>query len=455
MKRIVITAALLACAFADAADAATLVNQGGRLTYTASGALPVYVSFSSGYQGDVRVYKQTYDHDAIVPTGCTSDGDPGFPVYSCPGVTAVTAIGGNENDVLDAQSLDIPFTADGGASDDNVSGGDAADSLSGGVGDDRLFGATADTLSGGPGLDAGFYTAPEKQLGPVSITLDGVADDGVAGDRLNFLADIEDVDADNRYEFNDPLPTYGPVTLAGTAGGNHLTGSNGPDTITGNGGIDFLDGEAGDDTLLARDGLADRVRCGTGTDTAVVDQFDQVSDTCEVVQRLAPEVILEDTPPTISWRAGSSLGVNAADDRGVVKVQWLDDDRVICTDTAAPFDCEHKPRIEDVGRNTVTAIATDTAGQTSGVTAARTVARFKPVAVSLQVKRSGRRYLATGKVTLPSGVPCSGSVKVGSKTGKLGSSCAFRIAVPRAAKYVASYLGTDAIAPARSKTRRV
>jgi hypothetical protein len=183
-----------------------------------------------------------------------------------------------------------------------------------------------------------------------------------------------------------------------------------------------------------------------------VDQFDQVSDTCEVVQVAGANP--DDAPPRIAWRPGSALGVVAEDDRGVASVQWLDDDRVICTDTAAPFDCDFRPRIEDVGVNTLTAIATDSAGQTAGVWITRMVERFKPVAVSLRVKRSGRRYVASGTVTLPPGVPCSGTVAVGKRTGKLTRTCSFRIVVPRTARYVANYLGTDAIAPQRSKAVR-
>ena len=198
------------------------------------------------------------------------------------------------------------------------------------------------------------------------------------------------------------------------------------------------------------------MRCGEGTDTALVDPFDQVSDTCEVRAGTVevPVVSADDAPPRIAWRAGSALGIVAEDDRGIASVQWLDDDRVICTDTDAPFDCDFRPRIEDVGSNTLIAIATDTAGQTAVAVTSRAVERFKPVAVSLTVKRSGRRYVASGAVTLPAGVPCSGTVAVGKRTGRLSRTCTFRFPVPRASRYVADYRGTDAIAPARSKAVR-
>ena len=166
-----------------------------------------------------------------------------------------------------------------------------------------------------------------------------------------------------------------------------------------------------------------------------------------------PVVIADDAPPRIAWRAGSDLGVVAEDDRGVAMVQWRDDDRVLCTDTEAPYDCEFRPRIQDVGNNTLVAIAVDSAGQTAVAVTSRAVERFTPVAVSLTVKRSGSRYVASGAVTLPAGVPCSGTVVVGKRKGRLSRSCTFRFPVPRASRYVADYLGTTRSLPSARRVR--
>jgi Ca2+-binding RTX toxin-like protein len=452
MKRLMILVALAAGGLAAPAQAATLVNSGGRLTYTATSGADANVSFSYGQTGRVTVIPQPSNRDPVHATGCTTEGSL-FTYYSCAGVTAVTATGSAGDDVFNAGGLVVPLTADGGSGDDSVSGGDTADTLTGGAGDDYLHAGAGDTVSGGSGVDFVAYQPAENRIGPVSITLDGVADDGLAGD-INLLADIEDVDADGRFEFTENLPTYGPVTLVGSAVANRLIGSSGPDTITGGDGIDTLEGEAGDDTLVARDGLADRVRCGAGDDTALVDPYDVVSDTCENVhvagERAAPAPTADDSAPTIAWRPGSALGVSAQDDRGIAGVQWLDDDRVICTDTTAPYDCDYKPTVGDVGRNTLTAIATDTAGQTASVVAAKTVERFAPVAVTLTLK--GR--LASGKVTLPAGVPCAGKVSVGGRTATLRKDCTYRVTVKRAKSYTARYLGTDAVAPRSSKRVR-
>ena len=70
------------------------------------------------------------------------------------------------------------------------------------------------------------------------------------------------------------------------------------------------------------------------------------------------------------------LSVNATDDRGLAKVQFFDDDRLLCEDTAAPFNCAYQPRGGDVGRNTLIAVAIDGAGQTTSAVRAVTVRRF-------------------------------------------------------------------------------
>ena len=55
----------------------------------------------------------------------------------------------------------------------------------------------------------------------------------------------------------------------------------------------------------------------------------------------------DDRPPTLAWTAPAAgvslsanspttLAVNATDDRGLARVQFFDDDRLLCEDTAAP-----------------------------------------------------------------------------------------------------------------------
>jgi dipeptidyl aminopeptidase/acylaminoacyl peptidase len=112
----------------------------------------------------------------------------------------------------------------------------------------------------------------------------------------------------------------GPNLLRGTDRSDFIEGKNGNDDISGNDGSDTicagpgfdlvsgnahndtliggpnrdrLDGGAGDDRILARDGEIDRVSCGPGDDTAILDQVDVIEDatagqpngSCETVQR--------------------------------------------------------------------------------------------------------------------------------------------------------------------------
>jgi hypothetical protein len=428
VKRILIGAGVF-FALAAPAQAATLVNGGGVLTYTSDGD-GGEVTVRDG-QGFVYVTRgATSNPWAIQVYGCEILSSNQF---RCSGVTSVVVEGGSGADHVHTQRLETPAA------------------LNGGSGDDLFYADAGDTVSGGPGVDSAHFGS-ETVAG--AFSLDGVADDGFAGrPPMNLLPDIEDV------WVVDPLtdcvgscppsvPT-GSLTLVGGATGNRLTGASGNDTIAGGGGSDRLQGFGGDDTLNARDGVADRVECGPGTDTAIVDQLDQVI-ACENVDRAEVGYGLEDKPPTIAWAGASAFAVNASDDRGVAKVELLLDGRTLCTDTVAPYECSFTPTVALVGRHTVVALATDSIGQTSSVVRSFSVPRYKPTAVTLNVR--GRT--ASGKVTLPAGVPCSGKVQVGGKTTSLRKDCSYRVTVKRAKSYVTKYLGTKGIAPKRSKRVR-
>lgn len=75
------------------------------------------------------------------------------------------------------------------------------------------------------------------------------------------------------------------ATVLGGAGADTLKGGPEADDIDGGTGDDRLDGQGGDDILRARDGSPDRLTCGSGDDTAVVDQLDEVAADCERVDR--------------------------------------------------------------------------------------------------------------------------------------------------------------------------
>ncbi|MDQ3630919.1 MAG: Ig-like domain-containing protein, partial [Actinomycetota bacterium] len=276
-------------------------------------------------------------------------------------------------------SIDLVF---GGLGNDSITGregnetliGDEGnDVLDGGAGEDTLDGGGgADVYRGGDGIDSAdvIGTAQGRSFAlDLSVTLDDIANDGAAGEGDNVGSDVEDVATDAA---ND--------TLVGTAGFNVLNGRGGNDTIDGGAGNDVLRGGAGNDTILARDGFADRVDCGLDTDTAIVDTLDVVGGNCERVDRAdvgnandvpnPPAVgnATDDRPPNVTLTAPApaatvlrttptTLSATATDDVAIRQVVFMVGERVVCTVTAAPYTCRYQPRGEDVGRNTLLAVA--------------------------------------------------------------------------------------------------
>lgn len=71
--------------------------------------------------------------------------------------------------------------------------------------------------------------------------------------------------------------------LHGGPGHDQVFGGTGRDTLIGGANIDLLNAGAGNDLVLARDGVADRLRCGGGRDIAVIDPGDRIAG-CERVR---------------------------------------------------------------------------------------------------------------------------------------------------------------------------
>jgi hypothetical protein len=356
-------------------------------------------------------------------------GGPGTDTYEAPGPQFDAVIydeaGGvtaSLDDVAnDPDGENVPSTVDalgGGSGDDVLYGSDGPEYLLGGTGDDQLDARGGfdilighegdDTMDGGPGTDMADYRYPGYVNLPADVTLDDVANDGNANENDNVL----------RTEWI--LGSYGADDLTGNAGANRIRGDMGNDTITGGAGADDLRGEYGDDTINSRDGEADEVSCGSGQDTANADEHDDVALDCENVTRADPPPPAEpqpavaaglaDAPPTVSFEAPaenarlsprrpSTVTVAAGDDHGVARVELLDDGRVIATDTSAPYEFSYRPKLGDIGRNTLTARAVDTTSQEAGAVRAVRVARFKP-GLRVRMKRMGEsnRFRVTGRV---------------------------------------------------------
>jgi RTX calcium-binding nonapeptide repeat (4 copies)/Bacterial Ig domain len=344
------------------------------------------------------------------------------------GVDEDAVYGGGGNDTLDGD--DGNDAVDGQAGNDSVSGGAGADDLAGEAGDDVLSGGDDDdALDGGPGADAisGGSGTDTAEVGAttllppaVAVTLNGLADDGAAQEGDNVLGDVEVVNASAR----SLLVVPGTVNLAGDGNANTLTVRYGRATIDGGPGSDTLTGGPQRDTLLARDGFPDIVTCGGGWDIAVADPLDTVAADCEDTQVAAvgvPAVLRgpEDRPPKLAFTVKRRLSgdrptrltATASDDRGIRRVRFYDDARLVCRDATAPFTCAYRPRGADVGRDTLIAMAVDSTGQTTTAIREVTVRRFTPH-LTLRANGSGRLMLPHG-VTRAQG--CHGTVTVSSR----------------------------------------
>jgi len=317
-----------------------------------------------------------------------------------------------------------------------------------------------------------------------TYTLDGLANDGEAGENDLLGADVENIEA---------AASTGVATLVGDGRANRLTVTAGRGDITGGDGGDILEGGPSDDVIHARDGAPDTIICNGGVDTVEADTLDTVSPSCEAVSTVAtPGGAFDDRPPLIAWVAPaanaslsanspSKLMVNVSDDRGVTKVQFYDDDRVLCEVTAPPYDCSYIARGGDVGHNTLIAVAYDGAGQTTSTIRVVDVRRFSSSGFGLGLRPSRDRkapyaYRATGRLLRPPTVSpsqgCSGTVTITAKHGsktvathrtKLDRNCEyattlkFRSRLAGKLRLTARFGGNDVLSTrtARSRTIRL
>jgi hypothetical protein len=409
---------------------------------------------------------------------------------------ATTLNGGDGNDNLSAGN--VGTTLNGGNGNDNLTGGPGNDVLNGGAGDDMLTGdntdqfqmpsgtppADADVLSGGDGGDTLFPSNGPNQVSggagvdeviyndnidnatntafvatPVSVSLDGLANDGYAGNNSNIATDVEDVAIqDNATCTNltsEPC-AYGNAAISGDSGPNSLSGGSGDDTITGGGGGDFMSGNLGNNTLNGVNGYPDRVDCG-GTGTANVDQLDTVLDctTINTTKLTNTGLIIQAKAPTISWsspnanakispsRSNTFKVITAAGTNPITQVVFYAGERMLCVAKTAPYSCAYHAIATDIGKDTLIAIATDSTGLTATTTRGVTVSQFKPSKLTATSKpktdkKAPFAFTTTGKLKLPSGVTAkqgctgvvsvtfkSGSKTVGTGSAKLGAKCGF------------------------------
>ncbi|MEK6251987.1 MAG: calcium-binding protein [Actinomycetota bacterium] len=332
-------AACLALGAASAASAlaSTVSKSGSTLTYTAANgeANQTIVSLAGG------VY--TIQDSGATIAGGTACSAVNANKVTCPGA-GLNAITVNAGDMNDLVWVTAPTNAivTGAAGNDTLIGGNGNDVLIGCAGDDNLSGlggadtlldgalncagggndtldggAGPDVMFGGPGTDTVTYAG---RTASVFVSLDGVANDGEAGEGDSVANDIENVTGGSGDDSitgssaaniilggagNDVLlgersdsaldPNYtgsgndsifggdGNDAIGGGNGDNLLSGGNGDDSLYGGPGADSFDGGSGNDDLEALDGVVDALNCGTGTDSGAADQNDVVSPSCEAV----------------------------------------------------------------------------------------------------------------------------------------------------------------------------
>jgi Ca2+-binding RTX toxin-like protein len=194
---------------------------------------------------------------------------------------------------------------DGGTGNDLVSGGAGDDDLRGGSEDDVLDGGPGrDVLRGGPGRDefVGGADGPDtvtyqEETQPVSVTIGSLRNDGVLAGGVSegdsVPSDVETViggSAGDALTVSDGFAH----TLVGAGGDDTLRGGGAPAVLDGGAGVDTLVGGPASDTVLARDGILDRIDCGGGIDTLVADLADVgVVRTSPIGTRTAPGTVVQ------------------------------------------------------------------------------------------------------------------------------------------------------------------
>ncbi len=135
----------------------------------------------------------------------------------------------------------------------------------------------------------GSYRSVNIQVGPaqdrVAYALNDLPVELAGEDGADALATGGAADTVAGGQGNDSLDAgAGDDNVLGDIGDDTLRGGAGNDKLNGGDGGDTFDAGEGDDTVQAVDGFTDTIDCGPGTDSAVVDQLDTVSN-CEQVSR--------------------------------------------------------------------------------------------------------------------------------------------------------------------------
>lgn len=204
------------------------------------------------------------------------------------------------------------ISASGGPGDDAIIDSNGTGLGSGGSGDDRFVNSLPRAgVEGGSGFDTwevDFDSASPHYGSDLSATLGvdqlsivlgatvtSVPFTGIDQVYATLLrGDVQSFDGSAFPGVLNLRGMAGVDTLIGGLGDDALYGGGGNDAVTGGVGTDLLSGGEGDDIIQARDGVADRVDCGAGTDSVVADALDVIVN-CETVDQ--PALPTQPAPP--------------------------------------------------------------------------------------------------------------------------------------------------------------
>ena len=202
-----------------------------------------------------------------------------------------TLTGGPGADRLEGRGGDDRL--EGGGGNDTLVGGTGGDAVSGGDGNDLLLASAGsdgtDVYMGGSGTDRADYG---PRTTGVVVDADGRPDDGERGGTLAATGPVPAIATLRSAEGDNVMPDVeslrggrGDDVLAGGGNGGRIEGMNGTDVLSGGRGRDALVGGQGFDRLLARDGTADALSCGSEIDRVFADAGDRPPPDCERVSR--------------------------------------------------------------------------------------------------------------------------------------------------------------------------
>jgi hypothetical protein len=420
--RALILSLLVLAAVPATAAASTVSVSGDTITLQANPGEPNFVTVNWGQTGNFPPIIDDDGSDIVAQAPCELDG---FGDVRCPTTGParfVLRLGDGDDFAQSINNASRGTTVQmfGEAGNDRLISQEGSDVLDGGPGDDELqpddeTTSTGDVLTGGDGTD--HLQLVDTIASTITVTLDGQPNDGPPGDNDNYAPDFETITG-SRVAANTISGTDGPNTITGWnqndvfagnggddrletgwgndqldggAGNDTLIGFSGDDTLIGGAGTDSFDGDgsgafgqiiSGNDRIEARDGVAEPVICGLGSDTAIVDRSDTVptdpQTSCENVERgTAAAALVKVASKTLRYSKG----------RIAVKVRC-----------PAGADCRGTLRIRKGRRTIASATYRVAAGKT------RTM-RVRPSNRGRTILRSARRHRVTVELRPRSGAP--------------------------------------------------